>query len=430
MAVFVDLGDDDVEPTPHGLSNWPRNDPTKGVNATAESSTRKHYRPKPEPSEGEVNPNKAIPAAQALACYPVAAAIASCIDLNTLDNLSRTCRSIHNSLISYRTILMSKALRCTYEDVPVDPEDTLRYRARAGNWFYMEDMGRMAPEGLYKSGSCARDMVSACRRCGTVVCRNCAIKPPAPIVLKGRHRRLCNPCAKAPITSLTKPSLPPDTHKESPMMKDAICTCLDGVWLCQPCGRSIRSADQEYLSIWRWRNQYGEVLGGLGTGIGEGDRGVTCARGAECQNSRFHEHEVDCEAEDMKWEFDQQGYGPSSVSSGRATDPLFHDDGDEAGHSATSDASSSRSRESSPPLGPGYARHEIEGIGGVVKKKLLKIVRVGACVPEWEDEKIRGSAMSREVEGRARSWCGWCWRVIPSTTDIEQGGKGKVKAQS
>lgn len=96
-------------------------------------------------------------------------AIASSIDLNTLDNLSRTCRQIHLALLQYRSSLLAHTLHCINEDVPVDPEDTFRYRARAGNWFYMED-GRT---GDYngKSGSCARDMVAECRRCATVVCR-------------------------------------------------------------------------------------------------------------------------------------------------------------------------------------------------------------------------------------------------------------------
>lgn len=68
---------------------------------------------------------------------------------------------------------MESTLRCTYQDVVVDPQDTLRFRARAGNWYYMEDLTRIAPEGLFKSGDCARDMVSECRRCGTVICRVC-----------------------------------------------------------------------------------------------------------------------------------------------------------------------------------------------------------------------------------------------------------------
>jgi hypothetical protein len=69
-------------------------------------------------------------------------------------------------------------------------------------------------------------------------------------------------------------------------------------------------------------------------------------------------------------------------------------------------------------MGPGYARHEIEGIGGVMKKKLVRMVKVGACVPEWGDEKEANKSLAREQEGKARSWCGWCWRVIPGVKDV------------
>jgi hypothetical protein len=69
-------------------------------------------------------------------------------------------------------------------------------------------------------------------------------------------------------------------------------------------------------------------------------------------------------------------------------------------------------------MGPGYDRHEIEGIGGVVKKKLVRMVKVGACVPEWGDEKEMGKFLVREQEGKARSWCGWCWRVVPGVKDV------------
>jgi hypothetical protein len=52
------------------------------------------------------------------------------------------------------------------------------------------------------------------------------------------------------------------------------------------------------------------------------------------------------------------------------------------------------------------------------------MIRVGACVPEWEDEKAKGDILGREVSGRARSWCGWCWRVIPGRKDYEKGKMG------
>ncbi len=61
-------------------------------------------------------------------------------------------------------------------------------------------------------------------------------------------------------------------------------------------------------------------------------------------------------------------------------------------------------RTPSPALGPGYVRHEIEGIGGVVKTKRLKMVKVGACVNEYEDEKASGEIMGREIKAKNRSW--------------------------
>ena len=66
---------------------------------------------------------------------------------------------------------------------------------------------------------------------------------------------------------------------------------------------------------------------------------------------------------------------------------------------------------------PGYLRQEIEGIGGVVKKKVKKRVKVGKTVKEHEDEKERREYLIREIKGECRSWCGWCNRVIPSVAD-------------
>jgi hypothetical protein len=101
----------------------------------------------------------------------VAMAVASSLDLISLDNLSRTCRQIHASLLQYRAPLKSHTLHCEFEDVELDPDDTLRYRARAGNWFYMEELGNSSSNYNGKSGQCARDMVAECRRCARVVCR-------------------------------------------------------------------------------------------------------------------------------------------------------------------------------------------------------------------------------------------------------------------
>jgi len=189
-------------------------------------------------------------------------------------------------------------------------------------------------------------------------------------------------------------------------------------------------------SIWRWRNQYGEVLGGLGTGIGDADRGVICGREGRCLGARDREQETDCDAEDAReaeYTASSSSSPPSSTHGGGGGGPPSI-----AGslHSAAgSELGSSLGAYGSPPagggggghrtpspavmMGPGYARHEIEGIGGVVKTKLVRMVRVGACVPEWEDEKARGEILGREVQGRVRSWCGWCCRVIPGKKDYD-----------
>lgn len=77
------------------------------------------------------------------------------------------------------------------------------------------------------------------------------------------------------------------------------------------------------------------------------------------------------------------------------------------------------SRTPSPAVGPGYARHEVEGIGNKIKTVKVSMIRVGGCVPEWKDEKTLGQSLRREIEGEVRSWCGWCDRVIPGKLDPE-----------
>ncbi|CZT10142.1 uncharacterized protein RAG0_14697 [Rhynchosporium agropyri] len=340
------------------------------------------------------NPNKNMPITQALGCYPVIMSIASHIDLNTLDALSSTCRQVRVNLLQFRTQLINSTLHCDNEDVALDPEHTFRYRARAADWYFVE--GGTIGSGAGKFGDCARDM-------------NCTIKPPAPVLLRHRHRRLCKTCTKAPLSSLVSglptPLSSASYHFDSALtpttastLKQKTCACpTEGVWLCQPCGRSLRSADTEYESIWKWRTRYLPSLGGLGVGIGEGNRGVPCGRNGECIAAREVESEIDCDAEDAR-EIDRDSRAESPASPGSSNGSA---NGSTAGQ-----------------MGPGYARHEIEGIGGVVKRKLVRMVKVGACVPEWGDEKDAGKFLVREQEGKSRSWCGWCWRVVPGAKDI------------
>jgi hypothetical protein len=75
--------------------------------------------------------------------------------------------------------------------------------------------------------------------------------------------------------------------------------------------------------------------------------------------------------------------------------------------------------------GPSYRRHEIEGIGGVVKGKLVTIVKVGQCVGEFEDERGRDGEtghlhkwLERERRGLERSFCAWCMRIVPSDAEL------------
>ena len=120
---------------------------------------------------------------------------------------------------------------------------------------------------------------------------------------------------------------------------------------------------------WTWRSRYSTHLHGLGTGIGEGVEGVQCGRESFCLAARTIFKDIECDVRDTRT--------------------------------------------------GGYFLQEIEGIGGVVKKKLVRMVKVGACVPEWPDERDRGDILGREMQAKVRSWCGWCWRVIPGRLDYE-----------
>ncbi|KAG8168596.1 hypothetical protein KVR01_001345 [Diaporthe batatas] len=428
MAVFVDLEDDDVEPLEqgHNLARpvWTGNAPPDC--SVGHGHEEHNAAPLGPDDREEATHEPAVAEAHlmtvALGCYPIVMAVAAQLDLNDLDSLSRTCRGVHDSLLQYRSILLKSTLHCTNEDLPVDPESTLRYRARAGNWYYMEDTSRSSYYNG-KAGSCARDMVSKCRKCSTVMCRNCAIKPPAPAVMRDRHRRLCLSCQKAPIGCLVKPPLSSDIPAASGLVQRAICTCeTAGVWLCQPCGRGIRGADSEYRGIWKWRSQYGEVLGGLGTGIG---------------GNKYIEHETDCdaadarEAEDLLAQGQSAGTSPTTLSlySGAHSWGSSHSNLSLHSNSSTPgllDPTAANTRTPSPALGPGYARHEVEGIGNKIKSVKITMVRVGGGVPEWEDEKASGQSLRREATGHARSWCGWCSRVIPSKKDYQVDEKNQA----
>lgn len=232
------------------------------------------------------------------------------------------------------------------------------------------------------------------------------MKPPPTPTLRARHRRLCRTCAKAPLpllmaaqkqrtSSMSSSSPPgsPDTHPvlfdgdeprafTAPAFERTPCNCDNVVWLCAPCGKDLRNADTHYVRGWSYRTTYTRMLGGLGVGFGEGIEGVECGRGSACLGSRIVEHET-CEQNLL--DTIERSQTPESPERWR---------------------------------GSCYLTQEIEGIGGVLKVKHKKQVRVGECVKLYEDEKTKSiQYLEREVKGELRSWCSWCERVVRSKKD-------------
>lgn len=163
--------------------------------------------------------------------------------------------------------------------------------------------------------------------------------------------------------------------------------------------------DTTYKRVWTWRSRYSTYLGGLGTGIGEGNEGVKCGRDINCLAVREVEVEVDCEGEDLA------AYVEDTTAV-RQAEKIVDDDA-----SVSADGKMDGRTDDSKETG--YLRQEIEGIGGVVRKKLKTRVKVGAVVEELEDERENTDFMAREIRGEERSWCGWCDRVIPGPNDAD-----------
>lgn len=210
-------------------------------------------------------------------------------------------------------------------------------------------------------------------------------------MLRNRVRRLCLTCLSAPLSDLTKPSYARDGECFDPECFTAAaysheaCSCDEGVWICSPCGRSLHSKDVSYKRVWTWRTRYSTYLGGLGTGIGEGNQGVKCGREDTCLGAKDIEVEIECGTD-----------GCTPDTSCACLEVIRARDGE----------------------APGYFSQEVEGIGGVVKKKVKKRVRLGATVAEHEDERDGiATYLEREASGCERAWCGWCCRAIPGEKD-------------
>ncbi|ETI25257.1 hypothetical protein G647_04632 [Cladophialophora carrionii CBS 160.54] len=341
-----------------------------------------------------------------LTCYPVALSLSSHLDLNDLHALAATCHGVHASLTQYARQLKSQSLRCSHDGTPGLAASQTQARSEASG----REPVHTQPTGLYASmavsskiSSCARDLVAPCRKCGRIVCRNCAVKPLSNIRLKERLRRLCKTCLDAPIEAhfhgLNPPEDPIDvsthTFTSSAFLRGP-CTCESrGVFLCAPCGGNLRAADTTYQRVFTWRSRYStHIGGGLGTGLGLGNQGQKCGRGASC---------LDTSSEAVCWV-------ETDCLEDKSQDTADHD-----GHSlsrvGTPDSSSNK---------PGYLQQEVEGIGGVLKKKVKRRVKTGACTYEYADERESGKYLQRERTGAVRSWCGWCARVVPSLKDKQE----------
>jgi hypothetical protein len=91
--------------------------------------------------------------------------LASQLDLNSLHDLSRTCRQFRANLLEYRHQLVKHSLHCINEDAGMGSK--LGWKLRESHREISS--GRALTSG--KVGRCARDMVAECQRCGDVVCR-------------------------------------------------------------------------------------------------------------------------------------------------------------------------------------------------------------------------------------------------------------------
>ena len=328
----------------------------------------------------------------------------------------------------------------------------------AGQFAEADDgsMVQLVADGLSTSriSHCARDLVAPCRKCEKIVCRNCAAKPPSDRYLSERFRRLCEACVSAPLRAHLTPSSTSDDiasaeSSQSPSCASSIrsisspapgsppcgmasdsqsqgsltaaaylrgpCTCASrGVYLCRECGSNCRPADVIYKRVWTWRSRYStHIGGGLGTGLGQGDQGQKCGRGARCLE--LCSSWVERECQDRK--------------SDRNSGPTLEQDS--AADSGTDDVLENRllSTPSPAPSGldsdsddrsknkPGYLQQEIQGIGGIVRKKVRERVKVGATVSEFDDERESRRYLSRAMSGTVRAWCGWCDRVVPASDE-------------
>nr|POE80161.1 hypothetical protein CFP56_76712 [Quercus suber] len=121
--------------------------------------------------EEQIDPNLGL-FSEALTCYPIATQLARYLDLNSLHELSRTCRRFRFNMLQYRSALIEHTLRCSNEKT--NPAQKLGHALFASHqiWTaYGRDGVKIGRVTGGQVGTCARDLVGGCRRCGEVVCR-------------------------------------------------------------------------------------------------------------------------------------------------------------------------------------------------------------------------------------------------------------------
>lgn len=104
--------------------------------------------------------------------YSIVSQLASLLDLNTLHDLSRTCRQFRANLLQYRTMLKTLTLRCDNETPSLTTGTDVEHDdLNDPNIYRTKYASRRITSG--KVGPCARDMVAECRKCSKIVCRVC-----------------------------------------------------------------------------------------------------------------------------------------------------------------------------------------------------------------------------------------------------------------
>ena len=106
--------------------------------------------------------------------HSIISQLASYVDLNTLHELSRTCRQFRANLLEYRKLLIEQTLRCDNENSSPAQRLGNAFNASIQQWTANANSG-VAIDRISsgKVGECARDMVGECRKCGSITCRVC-----------------------------------------------------------------------------------------------------------------------------------------------------------------------------------------------------------------------------------------------------------------